>query len=381
MAEGNLSAPVEREPGELGVVADALVSLRDQVRAKIAELEAGQAVLRTVLDGLPDAVFLLEGDRVQYASSAAGRMFAPPAAGWEGSWLSSPPLPAPLAAAIAEGRTAGEPSTAELGPDPLMRFLRVTTLPLDPVGRGSRTLVVVSDVTDRRRLDVVRRDFVSNASHELKTPAAAIQLLADSASAAAADGDVDHALGFVDRMKEEADRLRRLVVDLLDLSRLETTPDPGSVTDIRAAVDLAVTGHRSAASAAGLALIVDAGDVRGEDVYVSADPTDMAVALDNLLANAITYTVAGSVTLELGTDDSHVTVLVADTGPGIPPEHLPRVFERFYRVDAARTRDAGGTGLGLSLVRNAVERSGGSVDIRSTVGGGTVVTLRLPRAR
>lgn len=383
MADGDLRAPVPAAGGELGGLASALTTLRDRMRATIGELEGGQATLRTVLDGLQDAVFLFEGTRVGLANRAASVMFRSPAGGWQGAALADTGLPASLAAEIAGRLGCAGPCTGEVGPDPEQRYLRVTAVPLNPTDAGGRTLVVVEDVTDARRLDRVRRDFVANASHELKTPASAIQLLADAAGTAAADGDADQALVFVGQMKEEADRLRRLVLDLLDLSRLETTPEPGSLTDVRAAADNAIAAHRAAAAAAGLTLAIDDSAVAGQDVYVAADPTDMAVALDNLLANAVAYTGEGGVTVIVGTDDDTgtVSVAVSDSGAGIAPEHLPRVFERFYRVDAARTRGSGGTGLGLSLVRNAAERSGGTVEIASTFGGGTTVTLRLPRAR
>ena len=205
-------------------------------------------------------------------------------------------------------------------------------------------------------------------------------MLAEAAGHAASDGDTEQALEFVGQIGDEANRLRRLVVDLLDLSRLELPSGACDVTDMRLAIVNALAAHRSAAGAAGLQVTLDAGAVADDDVYTTADSTDVAVALDNLLANAISYTERGSVTVRLSADEDTVTVAVTDTGVGVPAEHLPRVFERFYRVDAARTRVTGGTGLGLSLVRNAVERSGGSVEIASQVGVGTTVTVHLPRA-
>jgi signal transduction histidine kinase len=189
------------------------------------------------------------------------------------------------------------------------------------------------------------------------------------------------ALAFASQMKGEAERLRRLVLDLLDLSRLETTPEPGTIADVRAAVGNALTAHSAATRAASLTLALDDTSVAGHDVYAAVDPTDIAVILDNLLANALAYTDEGGVTVVLGAGDDTVTLTVTDTGVGIPAEHLPRVFERFYRVDQARTRASGGTGLGLALVRNAAERAGGSVHAESSPGVGTSVTVRLPRAR
>lgn len=381
MAAGDLSAPVPATGGELADLAQALLSLRDRMHATIGELEGGQATLRAVLDGLQDAVFLLEDDRVTIANRAASVLFRAPVSGWRGVSLADTALPESLAAAVRSRLSTEAPASGEVGPDPEARYYRVTAVPLNPAEAGPRTLVVIADITEVRRLDAVRRDFVANASHELKTPASAIQLLAEAADSAAEDGDTAQALEFVRQMKAEAGRLRHLVIDLLALSRLEKTPEADSITDMRAAIGNTLAGHRAAAHAAGLEVMLDDAAVAGEDVYASTDPTDVAVALDNLLANAISYTDAGGVTVGLGADADSVTVEVTDTGAGIPAEHLSRVFERFYRVDGARTRASGGTGLGLSLVRNAVERSGGTVAIASEVGVGTTVTVRFPRAR
>ncbi len=381
MAAGDLRAPVPVTGGELAELADALVCLRDRMRTTISELEGGQATLRAVLDGLQDAVFVLEGDRVTIANRAASVLFKAPAAGWNGTALSETELPESLAAAVRARLSSEAPRSGEVGPDPEARYYRVTVVPLKPADAGPRTLVVITDITEIRRLDAVRRDFVANASHELKTPASAIQLLAEAADSAASDGDTAQALVFVGQMKAEANRLRHLVIDLLALSRLEKVPEADSITDVRAAIGNTLAGHRAAVAATGLTVTLDEAAVVGQDVYAAADPTDVAVALDNLLANAIAYTERGGVTVKLHADADSVIVEVADTGTGIPSEHLSRVFERFYRVDGARTRASGGTGLGLSLVRNAVERSGGTVAITSEVGVGTTVTVHFPRAR
>jgi two-component system, OmpR family, phosphate regulon sensor histidine kinase PhoR len=372
--------PVRREEGELGVVSDALADLAEQVRQRIAESEAEQTNLRTVLDGLDDAVLLLDGEEVGLANGATSRLFKPPFGGWRGRKLAATEMPASLVAAIREASETGHHSTRDIGPDPTGRTLRLTVTPISNGGQRLRTLVIVSDVTERARLDSVRRDFVANASHELKTPTSAIQLLAESAETAAGDGDTDQALAFVAQMRAEAVRLRQLVLDLLDLSRLEAPPSPGALTDIRQAVALAVTGHRSAAERKGLKLTSDMDAVRDDDVYAAVDTTDVAVALDNLISNAVSYTESGSVTVTVRATAAAVELTVTDTGVGIPTDELPRVFERFYRVDRARSRESGGTGLGLSLVKHVVERAGGEVWIASEPNAGTIVTLRLPRA-
>jgi len=170
------------------------------------------------------------------------------------------------------------------------------------------------------------------------------------------------------------------VGDLLDLSRLDSTPEPGAIADIRSAVENVAVSHRAAATRKGLTLETDLTAVRGQDVFAAADVTDVAVALDNLVDNAIAYTETGVVRIRVRASHSSVTLQVADTGPGISEEHLPRLFERFYRIDRARSRESGGTGLGLALVKHVVERSGGSVTVASVEGSGTTFTLVFPRA-
>jgi two-component system, OmpR family, phosphate regulon sensor histidine kinase PhoR len=380
MAAGNLTVEIPPMPADLQALAGALESLRKQMRSRLGALEAEQRTLRTALDGLSDAVFLLEGSTIRYANNAAGRIFRDPAAGWRDSSIGAVGLPESLSSVIISRIGSPGPFTAELEPDPLGTSLKLLVVPLEPADDNPRTLAVVSDVTERVRLDRVRRDFVANASHELKTPVAGIQLLAESAETAAKDGDVQQSLEFTRQIEAEAARLKRLVGDLLDLSRLETAPAPDAVADVRQAVDNAVTGHRSAAGRRGLSLAVDLSAISGQDVFVTAEPTDVAIALDNLLDNAIAYTEKGGVEIGVTASDSTVSIAVSDTGPGIAAKHLPRIFERFYRVDRARSREGGGTGLGLSLVRHVVERSDGSVTVSSEIGVGTTFTIRLPRA-
>jgi two-component system phosphate regulon sensor histidine kinase PhoR len=380
MARGNLDAEIPKVPSDLVPLAEALSVLRRQMRVRLTALEAEQKTLRTALNGLSDAVFLLEGGTIRYANSAAGRIFRMPSRGWRDTALAEVGLPESLVGSIAAHLGSAESFSAELDSDPLGRTLRLAVIPLDADREEGRALVVVSDVTERARLDRVRRDFVANASHELKTPVAGIQLLAESAGSAAADGDVEQSLLFAAQIHSEAVRLERLVRDLLDLSRLETAEQSGEITDIRQAIENAVVSHRAAAARSGLSLDVDLSAIRGVDVFVAAERTDVAVTLDNLLDNAIAYTEQGGVTISVAAADRVVRVMVADTGTGIPAEDLPRIFERFYRVDRARSRESGGTGLGLALVKHMVERSGGTVIVASEEGVGTTFTVSLQRA-
>lgn len=376
MAAGDLSTPIGDEAGELGVLSSALSDLKRQMRSRVTALETERGELRAILDGLPEAVFLLEDGRVAVANAAASRMFRAPASGWQDCVLAETSLPASLVGTIERLSDAG--GIEEVG-EPARRRLLVGVTVLPPAEGVPRVLVAVSDVTERARLDAVRRDFVANASHELKTPTAGIKLLAESARTAAEDGDTAQALAFVGQIEGEASRLNRLVQDLLDLSRLENASAEGT-TDLRVAIDLAMSAHGAPAARKGIALQTDLEDVSGRDVYAAADPTDVAVLLDNLLDNAIKYTERGSVCVRVTTDSDYARVTVSDTGIGIPAEDLPRVCERFYRVDRARGRE-GGTGLGLALVKHVVERSGGAVAIQSEPGHGTHVVVRLPLAK
>ncbi|MBC7265911.1 MAG: ATP-binding protein [Coriobacteriia bacterium] len=381
MAAGNLAVPLEAVSGPLAPLADSLSFLRDQLRSRIAQLEGERARLQEVIDGLDDAVLLVESGRVLACNTAANEIFGrSPARLLAGRELDSLDGPETLRASVVSLTVVDTPTEVSVGPTALQRTYRVRSIPLLAHHAQPAHLVIVSDVTQSARLDAMRRDFVANASHELKTPATGILLLAESASAAARDGDTEQTLSFLQSIHAEAERLRALVGDLLDLSRLEGHATAAGPVDVRNALQLALAAHRRSAETKGLALELDTSSVHGQDVYAACDPTDLAIALDNVLANAIAYTDAGSITARLSRRDGTVVVEVSDTGVGIPPEHLPRVFERFYRVDAARSRNSGGTGLGLALVKHAVERCGGTASIASEVGRGTTVTLTLPEA-
>lgn len=244
-----------------------------------------------------------------------------------------------------------------------------------PTKDGS-VVVVIRDITETRRSEQARRDFVANASHELKTPAASIQAAAETIRTAAVE---DHSVipRFASQLEREAARLSRIVSDLLDLSRLES----GSVLDETVALDAIVRdeGERfeDQAAEAGVGLKVEAHTVP----RVRGAARDLALLVRNLVDNAIRYTgPGGSVHVELTSEDGEVVLAIADTGLGIPHRDLPRVFERFYRVDRARSRETGGTGLGLSIVKHVAENHGGRIDVTSELGQGTRFEVRLPVA-
>jgi signal transduction histidine kinase len=264
----------------------------------------------------------------------------------------------------------GDVATAEAETGSPARVLRGAAL---PTPEGSIVLVV-DDITQTRRLEQTRRDFVANASHELKSPAASIQAAAETIRTAASE-DPSVVPRFAAQLEREAARLARIVSDLLDLSRLET----GSELDESVALDAVVRDEserfEEPAAEAGVALDVAADRVP----RVRGSGRDLALLVRNLVDNAIRYTrPGGRIEVGLGSRDGEVVLTVLDTGLGIPTRDVPRIFERFYRVDRARSRETGGTGLGLSIVKHIVENHGGTIDVSSELGQGTRFEVRLP---
>jgi two-component system sensor histidine kinase SenX3 len=261
---------------------------------------------------------------------------------------------------------ASEPLELEIG----SHVVLATAVP----GREPGAVVLVArDVTESRRLERVRSDFVASASHELKTPVASMLALAETLQTAASDPEALH--GFLDRMEDEARRLARLVQNLLDLSRLEGGDRDDEIVRLDDVVRAEAERLRPRAAAAGLRLIVDAAvtaEVRGS-------AGDLGLLVHNLLDNAIRYSPdGGEVRASLSVTGGAAELRVADTGIGIPSRDLDRIFERFYRVDPARSRATGGTGLGLAIVRHVAEAHRGTVRARSVLGAGSTFTVALP---
>lgn len=240
---------------------------------------------------------------------------------------------------------------------------------------GDRVFVSLYDLTELRRLERIRQDFVANVSHELRTPLAAIRSLAETLHDEP-KATLAKRTDYLNRIIAEVDRLATVVSDLLVLSTAESNPVRKQACDLAAVVKGAITLLRTKAEAKGLSLNVDLPKAFG----IEANPAQMNQVVINLIDNAINYTPDGSVSICLEDDGPRVTLKVADTGIGIPSDELPRIFERFYRVDKGRSRATGGTGLGLSIVRHIVEAHGGTVDVESALNEGTTFTIRLPKS-
>jgi two-component system phosphate regulon sensor histidine kinase PhoR len=366
------------EPDNLQGLTDELSAMTTRLRERLEELTEERDRAGQILDALDDGVLLLDG---------AGRLLVanPAARSWFGlADTFRPGLPAqrvlgvPQVSALAEqAARAGRPVAGTLTlvfPEPRTLAMRAT--PLADRGPTGRIVVTLVDITQRRRLEVLRRDFVANASHELKTPVAAVRALAETLLTALPD-DPGAGLRFAERIGREAERLDVLVRDLLDLSRVDRGALDVEPVDLVGLVKEIVGGYADRAEERRIKLSTEL----QSGVAIRGDRAQLGLLLSNLVDNALRYTPGkGSVRVRLEAVEGRAVVQVRDTGEGIPAAELPRVFERFYRVDKARTRQTGGTGLGLAIVRHVAEAHGGTVQVDSELARGTTFTVTLPLA-
>jgi two-component system phosphate regulon sensor histidine kinase PhoR len=260
------------------------------------------------------------------------------------------------------------------------RILSVRGTPLP--GRPSAGAVLVfHDMTELRRLERMRQDFVANASHELKTPLASIKAYTETLLDWALHDEAVN-VRFLERIDEQVERLNRLILDLLSLARLESGQEvfDHQPLNLLPVLESCVEDHRGRAATKNLTLAFEPGDLDPQEALVRADEEAVRQIADNLIDNAIKYTPEnGSVRVRCLARWDAIAVEVWDTGIGIPRDDLPRIFERFYRVDKARSRELGGTGLGLSIVKHVVQSIGGKIEVSSRVGSGSKFTVHLPR--
>ena len=381
IAGGDLSARVPvRGPDFLRGLSSAFNATAERLEADVARVSTERGRLSTVLDGMAEGVFAIDGTETIRFVNRAGRALLDVAPGDEVEGkpihllVRDPQFLKLARAAVAEGEAHEAEIVWEGAPK---RLLRVRAAPVREAGPGA--ILLVGDVSTIRRLERMRSDFVANVSHELRTPLAAIAGAAETLADGAL-GDPEAGPRFVAAIGRHADRLRALVDDLLTLSRLESSPENIE----RVPVDFALVVRQACepvavrARDAGLSLEVAAdGPVR-----VMGDPEALRRLVDNLVVNAVTYTPAGGwVKASLEAAHGRAVLVVADSGIGIGAEHLDRIFERFYRIDKARSRSKGGTGLGLSIVKHAVNLHGGEIAVESRPGAGSTFTVSIPLAR
>jgi two-component system phosphate regulon sensor histidine kinase PhoR len=372
VAAGNLAARVPRvDTKELDRMAGALNHMAAELGNRIEASEGQAQLLDQVLGAVRQAVVVIdEDDKVLYSNpAAAGMIRIPDALGGL--------TPHGLQTLVREARSGGARTESLFDYGSPTRILQAAA---SPFPQDQRVLLAISDITESSRVDAMRRDFVSSASHELKTPVAAILASAEALQMALAR-DPGSAQRFGEQIERLSRQLARLVGDLLDLSRLEASEPDHELVRLDQVAEEEVSRLRPAAESAGLTLTARALIDSSSAVSVSGSRRDLGLAIRNLLDNAVRHTPeGGAVDLRLRSENGDVLVEVIDSGEGIPRRELPRIFERFYRVDTARARATGGTGLGLAIVRHVVERHGGSVQVESELGRGSTFRLRIPQA-
>ncbi|MDY6873063.1 MAG: ATP-binding protein [Chloroflexota bacterium] len=370
----NLEFPAA--PQELSALTEALRVMADQLGTQIDALTSERAKLSAVLNQMTDGVMIVDADgRVQLINPASERLFEMRESTALGRSIVEVVRYHQLVNLWRRARTGDRESiTLEIGPQHL--FLQVVAIPLKTALPGS-TMILFQDLTQLRRLETVRRDFISNVSHELRTPLASVRALAETLQESALE-DPPAARRFIIRMETEIDNLTQLVNELLELSRIESGKVPLSFHRIQPCDLLAPATERMSLQAerAGLELVLDC-DVDLPQVF--ADPDRIAQVLINLIHNAIKFTPpGGKLTVSSYQDGDQIVFFVGDTGVGIAHKDLNRIFERFYKADRARA--GGGTGLGLSIARHMIESHGGYIWAESEEGVGSTFYFTLPVA-
>jgi two-component system phosphate regulon sensor histidine kinase PhoR len=357
---------------DIDVLVQALREMHRQLAERFEDLRRERAETAALVESMTEGVIAADGrGRITTANAAARRLLG---------YDARQHLPdlrelfrAKAAREVVDTVLAGTAvQNRELELDESMLIVNARPLP------AGGAVLVLHDVTELRRLEAVRRDFVANVSHELKTPLTSISGYAETILTDRPSPDLERR--FLETIVSNARRMQRLVDDLLDLSRIESgrwQPEIEGI-DIASSAREAWAGLGDRAATRGVDFVID---VPAEASMVEADPDAVRQVLTNLLDNSLRYTPKGGrITFSTRADDDGVLLTVSDTGPGISSEHLPRIFERFYRADQSRSREEGGTGLGLAIVKHLVEAHGGRVWAESERGQGTAVHTWFPRA-
>lgn len=369
-----------RKSDEIGELGTAINAMADSLQVQMTRIKQNESQLESVLANMINGIvmidaaghILLMNRRAEEvlgfsASELVGRHFAEAKQQYE------------LSQMIQEALDSKEHLREEIMfYFPEERLLELNLVPIShDSGEFGGVLLVLQDVTAVRRLERMRSEFVANVSHELKTPIAAVKGFAETLLGGAVK-DEETTRSFLQIIFDESDRLNRLIGDILELSKIESRRAPlmFSPVELEGFVGKTITLMESEAARKGIRLRTEV----EPGLFVEADEDRLRQIIMNLLSNGINYTPeGGSVTVAVcAADEDHIRIAISDSGIGIPKKDLPRIFERFYRVDKARSRSSGGTGLGLSIVKHLVELHKGTISVSSTVGVGSTFTIELP---
>jgi two-component system phosphate regulon sensor histidine kinase PhoR len=377
VAAGILDRPTDDSGDDLGSLERSIEGVSKELRRLLDRLRFESARREAILSSMAEGVLAVDPDlRVTFCNTAFLKAIGFRGASFEGLSLLELVRDTGLHQLLREVLLTGESQklrfklSAAYG-----RTFEVQATPLAmPAGRGA--IAILHDITDLERLEQVRKDFVANVSHELRTPLAGVIGYAETLLDGALDDGANNRK-FVEIIRSNAVRLNNIASDLLVLSDLESGTDPEpEVIAVQGVLEAALITVQAEARARSVLLVSET----IEDVSVRGSRLRLEQAILNLLANAIKFNKSGGEVRVSATvnGDHQVAIVIADTGVGIPSQDLPRIFERFYRIDKARSRQVGGTGLGLSIVKHVVERMNGAIEVESQLGRGSVFTLRLP---
>jgi two-component system, OmpR family, phosphate regulon sensor histidine kinase PhoR len=381
---GNASSMVEgaraigeEAPEEMLVLATTLDAMAAEIGSRVKAAEAQGGELEAILDAMSEAVLALDADlSLKLANPAARALFGISGEG-TGRGLLEATRSSALQEVAADCLASGETRASEISLYlPSERSFQVFAAPLWRVGKSGGIVIVLGDITELRRLERVRRDFVANVSHELRTPVQLVKGFAETLLDGALD-DTEQARRFVGIIERNAGRMENLIADLLSLAALEREGDRLQIESqaIRPIFESARDAILPKAEERGTKLAIDC----EEGLEAKVEGGLLEQALVNLMDNAIKYSPPGtSVRASARAEGGFLCIEVRDQGIGIPAADLPRIFERFYRVDKARSRDSGGTGLGLAIVRHIAIAHGGEVSVESWEGEGSTFKIRIP---
>lgn len=361
--------------GEFDEIAESLNTMSEELKKSIAETEEEKNRLAVILSSIPDALLISDAKGVVRIASTASRKFFGdiPLEGKQFIEIVRSREFLTLLDDVRRDRMSGVAEFALDAPEERYCVVRVSPLMYLPANALSGFVAIFHDITQLKKLEQVRKDFVANISHELKTPITAIQGFAETLLEGALD-DRKNALQFLETIKTNSERMNSLVDDLMTISKIELGVDkveksPIVFTDVAKAV---VAVLQEKALQKNLALTTS---IAPNLEMISADRNKLIQILTNLVDNAIKFTETGSVTFGAGKTNGKIYLFIQDTGIGVPEKHLSRLGERFYRVDAGRSRSMGGTGLGLAIVKHLVKAHGWELQIESTPGKGTTVKI------
>jgi two-component system phosphate regulon sensor histidine kinase PhoR len=379
MTHGDLDVRTGLERGdELAELGHALDQLAESLKGTLRELRSERDLQGRILEGMQEGVLVLDKNGRVVMMNPALRAMLLLGTDAKGRLLIEVVRHADLHELVDRARAGRTVALGEIdlpGIKPRRLLVHATGF----AGEAGGLLAVFVDVTDLRRLESLRRDFVANVSHELRTPVTAVRSAAETLrESALVDPDPSVPARFVDIIVRNAERLQSLIEDLLELSRLESKEFrlKKERVELPVVASIVMGLFRERADKKGVRLKVE---LPSDLPALTTDQRALEQVVSNLVDNAVKYCPSGSsVTVSAEKTHGALKVVVKDTGPGIDPKHVPRLFERFYRVDAGRSREIGGTGLGLSIVKHLVEAMGGQVTVDSAVGHGSAFSVTLP---